>query len=245
MTAAPKAAKGQRGPQGHGDAAFRTNSACTEVSEGVKGAALMEERSLLTSLMEAAATGNKDALLGAIRKVAQRYGKRNAAATASSEPTVLQGEEATASPPAGDAADAPVARHTAAAAAETPAATGPREAEGAKCEEFGLDPDLLLGFRDGEGRTVAHFAALGGSSEVVELILRLCPSAAKARDNYGKTPLFTAASLGNTDVLQLLLHSGGDASARSKGGSTAVHEAICAQKAAAIKLLLERGANVG
>ena len=80
---------------------------------------------------------------------------------------------------------------------------------------------------------------------MLELVLRLCPSAPNARDSYGKTPLFTAASLGNTEVLQLLLHNGGDAAARSKGGSTAVHEAIFAQKGEVVKLLLERGANVG
>lgn len=240
-----KASKGRGGPQGDGDAACRANNACSEVSKQNKCGALMEDRALLTALLEAAASGNKDSLLAAIRKVAQRYGTRNVAAAEASATEVAEGGEATATPAKRPTAASGAGRGDAATARIHPEAAGKAAAEGTECELLGMDPDLLLGFRDGEGRTIAHFAALGGSAEVLELVLRLCPSAPNARDSYGKTPLFTAASLGNTEVLQLLLHNGGDAAARSKGGSTAVHEAIFAQKGEVVKLLLERGANVG
>ncbi|CDJ31780.1 LOW QUALITY PROTEIN: ankyrin repeat containing protein / TPR domain-containing protein, putative [Eimeria mitis] len=208
MSGRRKASKSPQANNGCGDAACGANSASSEVPGGDKCGSLMEDRALLTNLLEAAASGNKDSLLAAINKVAQKYGTRNASGTET---------PASATPEEGESA---------AAGAKGPAATAPQAAEGTECGKFGLIPDLLLGFRDGEGRTVAHFAALGGSAEVLELVLRVCPSAPTARDSYGKTPLFTAASLGNTEMLKLLLDSGGDAAARSKGGSTAVHEAI-------------------
>lgn len=104
--------------------------------------------------------------------------------------------------------------------------------------------DVLLGFRDGNGRTVAHFAALGGSRDSLELLIQLCPAAVKSRDNSGKTPLFISATLGDLASIELLLDNGAEVNTESEGGSTPLHEAVSAGKAAAVKLLLERGATV-
>lgn len=168
------------------------------VSSEDKYGSLMADRALLTSLMEAAASGNKDSLLSVVRKVEERYGTQASSNTEGGAAAV------------GDS----------------------------------LSPGVLLGFRDAHGRTVAHFAALGGAPDVLELVIKLCPSAVNVKDNSGKTPLFTAASLGHVKSLELLLNRGADVGASSEGGSTALHEAVYAEKAAAVKLLLEHGSNV-
>ncbi|CDJ64081.1 ankyrin repeat containing protein / TPR domain-containing protein, putative [Eimeria necatrix] len=167
------------------------------VSSEDKYGSLMADRALLTSLMEAAASGNKDSLLSVVRKVEERYGTQASSNTEGGAAAV------------GDS----------------------------------LSPGVLLGFRDAHGRTVAHFAALGGAPDVLELVIKLCPSAVNVKDNSGKTPLFTAASLGHVKSLELLLNRGADVGASSEGGSTALHEAVYAEKAAAVKLLLEHGSN--
>ncbi|OEH78654.1 ankyrin repeat containing protein TPR domain-containing protein [Cyclospora cayetanensis] len=107
------------------------------------------------------------------------------------------------------------------------------------------ESDFLLGFKDGHGRTVVHFAALGGSLEVLQLVLDMCPSGVDARDSSGKTPLFTAASLGHTEAIELLLQRGAKVEAESEEGCTALHEAVYAGQLAAVqKLLLAKGTDV-
>ncbi|KAL8431776.1 hypothetical protein Efla_004998 [Eimeria flavescens] len=108
----------------------------------------------------------------------------------------------------------------------------------------GAKADLLLGFKDGNGRSVAHFAALGGCLEILQEVLRRSPAASKARDKHGKTPLCVAAGRGHLEVMQLLLAADAEADAEAEGGSTALHEAVYEGQAAAVKLLLDRGATV-
>ena len=110
--------------------------------------------------------------------------------------------------------------------------------------EIAAKADVLLGFKDGNGRTVAHFAALGGSRDALELLIQLCPAAVKSRDNSGKTPLFTSATLGDLASIELLLDNGAEVNIESEGGGTPLHEAVYAGKVAAVKLLLDRGAAV-
>lgn len=151
---------------------------------------LVADRGLLTSLMEAAASGKLDAMNLAVQKIKERY--------------------------AGHSKEG--------------------EAEG--------NADFLLEFRDGNGRTLAHFAALGGCQKNLELAIRLCPAAVKSRDNAGKTPLFFSAMLGDIPAIELLLNNEAEVNAEAEGGSTPLHEAVYAGKVAAVKRLLKGGADV-
>ncbi|KAL8272555.1 hypothetical protein Esti_003554 [Eimeria stiedai] len=114
------------------------------------------------------------------------------------------------------------------------------------CDEGGkaAKAELLLGFKDATGRSVAHFAALGGSVETLEKVLELCPGAGNVEDKGGKTPLFAAASLGNVAAVKLLLDKGAHVNAEAEGGNTPLHEAVYAGKTDAVKLLLTHGATV-
>lgn len=104
--------------------------------------------------------------------------------------------------------------------------------------------ELLLGFKDGKGRTVAHFAALGGSKKALELVLKSCPGLANTRDSTGKTPLFTSATLGDLAAIELLIDKGAEVNVEAEGGSTSLHDAVYAGKSDAVKALLKHGATV-
>ncbi|KAL8450876.1 hypothetical protein Emag_002982 [Eimeria magna] len=115
-----------------------------------------------------------------------------------------------------------------------------------QCKDLGnaARAELLLGFKDATGRSVAHFAALGGSIETLAEVLELCPGAGNVGDKSGKTPLFVAASLGNLAAVELLIDKGALVNAEAEGGGTPLHEAVYAGKTDAVKLLLAHGATV-
>jgi ankyrin repeat protein len=59
----------------------------------------------------------------------------------------------------------------------------------------------------------------------------------------GSTLLATAALMGHTEVVALLLEHGADVNARSKDGGTALHAAAFLGRAETVKLLLDKGAD--
>lgn len=64
-----------------------------------------------------------------------------------------------------------------------------------------------------------------------------------ARDSLDWTKLHSAASLGKTELIALLLDKGADINAKAKDGSSPLHLAVKRSHAAAVKLLFARGAN--
>lgn len=64
-----------------------------------------------------------------------------------------------------------------------------------------------------------------------------------ARDSLDWTKLHSAASLGKTELINLLLDKGADINARAKDGSSPLHLAVKRSHPAAVKLLFARGAN--
>jgi ankyrin repeat protein len=59
----------------------------------------------------------------------------------------------------------------------------------------------------------------------------------------GSTLLATAALMGHTEVVALLLEHGADVNVRSKDGGTALHAAAFLGRAETVKLLLDKGAD--
>ena len=137
--------------------------------------------------------------------------------------------------------------------------SGPRGAEGnldklrSEIEQSGGDASAVLcDVKDGNARSVVHFAAAGGHREVIEFVRsstddRCAPrraaasrhrphplfplSALSALDGMGNTPLSLAVSAGHLDLVRWLVDQGVDVSLRGDGAATPLHRA-CADAGA-------------
>ena len=108
-------------------------------------------------------------------------------------------------------------------------------------ESFGCDFDTDS--RDeGMGGTIVHWAAFHGNVEVVSRLLA-CGADLKARDSRLHTPLMSAAWMGETAVVRLLIETA--ETALPEDLSTAIRWATFDNGYVSIPLLLAAGAPVG
>jgi ankyrin repeat protein len=79
--------------------------------------------------------------------------------------------------------------------------------------------------KDGDGRTVLHWAALDGHAQVVKMLLAHAKIAdvLESQDCYGGTALHLAVEEHDLDVIRLLLATGMDIERKDKHGRTALH----------------------
>lgn len=99
---------------------------------------------------------------------------------------------------------------------------------------------------DSDGRTSLHMAAVGGNVEIIGFIVsRQAHSLSSEEiilnkgDTNKKTPLMTAAHMGNAEAAQVLISLGADLLLRDRTGQTALHYAVsnCPQ---VVRLLVSR-----
>ncbi|KAF9672122.1 hypothetical protein SADUNF_Sadunf11G0007900 [Salix dunnii] len=58
------------------------------------------------------------------------------------------------------------------------------------------------------GNTALHEATIYGNYEAVKLLVERCPGLVKMENNFGETPLFTAAGFAETKIVEFLIGSG-------------------------------------
>jgi ankyrin repeat protein len=89
-----------------------------------------------------------------------------------------------------------------------------------------------------EGRTALHSAAIGGSTEMIQLLISHnisgdeivktnAPSLIDIQDNSGEIALIVAIRMGNVEAAKLLLQAGSDINIADNSGRTALHHAVC------------------
>ena len=116
------------------------------------------------------------------------------------------------------------------------------EAGKAKIRElFGVD-DVFDGAGTSAVQNVSE-AAFIGDPEAVKQALVGGADPNMGDPQSGSTLLATAALMGHTKVVALLLEHGADVNVRSKDGGTALHAAAFLGRAETVKLLLEKGAD--
>jgi hypothetical protein len=90
-----------------------------------------------------------------------------------------------------------------------------------------------------------HALARGGHVHRLRAMLETDPSAAKAKDAKGETPLHHAARHGDLAVIEVLLAHGADPNAKTPVGATPLHVARAFGEEKAAKRLVDAGAKTG
>ena len=106
--------------------------------------------------------------------------------------------------------------------------------------ERGADINL----KSNEGQSALHEAVSRGQTSVVKLLLEHEATDIEQTGRYGLTPLICAAQCGHLTILDLLLKSDADLSAKSEQDYTALHHAAYHDKLDCVKLLLQNKAPI-
>lgn len=103
------------------------------------------------------------------------------------------------------------------------------------------DPKLVR-TTDASGYTPLHYAATGGHTDVIEVLLD-AGADVNARGSRGETPLLLAASKGNVEVVELLIDNGADVNQPGSDKRTPLHKAAMVGDLEVVKALLKGGAD--
>ena len=102
---------------------------------------------------------------------------------------------------------------------------------------LGLDPNT----KDNKGLSPIHIAALYNNVLALEYLLALPSINLKTVDNFGSTPLHTAAGKATPEILKVLMTAGFDINQKNKSGWTPLFEATLLGNRDVVRYLLELG----
>ncbi|KAJ0095905.1 hypothetical protein Patl1_16732 [Pistacia atlantica] len=112
-----------------------------------------------------------------------------------------------------------------------------------------LSPQHLsksLSLRNEDSRSLLHVAVSSRRPEVVKILSNIDESAKviNSADEEGWAPIHSAASIGNTEIVEILLSEGADVNLKNDGGRTALHYAASKGWLKIAELLITRGAKI-
>ncbi|MGO9787151.1 MAG: ankyrin repeat domain-containing protein [Stellaceae bacterium] len=102
-----------------------------------------------------------------------------------------------------------------------------------------FDPDQP----DFGGTTALMYAAINNNAQIAYILISHSSAHVDARDKFGNTALHYAAEHGSLDVLHELLDAKAPIDAQNREGITPLMKAANSGQAAAVKLLLQSGAD--
>jgi len=94
-----------------------------------------------------------------------------------------------------------------------------------------------------DGMTALHWAAFKNDLDMTRMLLQAGANVKAVTRVEGLTPIFIAATNGNTATVEALLKAGADPNAANTLGTTALMQASAAGDPQTVKLLLDSGAN--
>ncbi|KAG9356162.1 hypothetical protein JZ751_001006, partial [Albula glossodonta] len=109
-------------------------------------------------------------------------------------------------------------------------------------EELAKSYPKLLSLRDGSGARPLHYAATGGSSGAIEVIVKAAGrEELHMQDDCGNTPLHWAVEKNRTDSCVSLLKLGADPNILNQASLAPLHLAVSLRHNALVELLLSHG----
>jgi ankyrin repeat protein len=87
------------------------------------------------------------------------------------------------------------------------------------------EAEIVLNFKDGNGKSGLHFAAGKGKLEMCKFMIKTAADTIKMEDDNGERPLSFACMNGDPDIVALLIKEGADVWHASQKGVTALHRA--------------------
>lgn len=112
------------------------------------------------------------------------------------------------------------------------------------CVKFLCERGADVNLKGNEGQSALHEAVLRGQTSVVKLWLEQEAINIEHNDRFGRTPLLCAAQQGRLNILDALLKSNANLSAKSEQDNTALHLAAYYNQFDCVKLLLRYKAPI-
>ncbi|KAI3855882.1 hypothetical protein MKX03_011537 [Papaver bracteatum] len=116
---------------------------------------------------------------------------------------------------------------------------------------LGLDPlhgdgiaEIIENTKDGDGKRAIHFAASGGSVEVLKYLIEELKLEIDVKDGSGKTPLSRASIEGRLAAVEYLLEMGANPEITDGSNCTPLHYAAIKGHKEILSLFLSKGSNV-
>ncbi|KAK8647505.1 hypothetical protein V6N13_121240 [Hibiscus sabdariffa] len=102
-----------------------------------------------------------------------------------------------------------------------------------------------LKLRNEDGRSLLHVAVSSARPEVVKVLsASVDESVVNSTDEEGWGPIHSAASIGNLEIMEILLSKGANVNVKNDGGRTALHYAASKGWLKIAELLISHGAEV-
>ncbi|KAK8552862.1 hypothetical protein V6N12_041436 [Hibiscus sabdariffa] len=102
-----------------------------------------------------------------------------------------------------------------------------------------------LKLRNEDGRSLLHVAVSSARPEVVKVLsASVDESVVNSTDEEGWGPIHSAASIGNLEIMEILLSKGANVNVKNDGGRTALHYAASKGWLKIAELLISHGAKI-
>jgi len=105
--------------------------------------------------------------------------------------------------------------------------------------------DFLYQPIDANNLSILHYAVQNGKQKIVEELasMMLEKNGINVKDNFGRTPLHSAAAKGDIQIIKTLILCSGDVNSMTISGETPLMKSISFYQPKAINILLRFGAN--
>ncbi|KAH8740435.1 ankyrin-related protein [Cryptosporidium ryanae] len=104
-------------------------------------------------------------------------------------------------------------------------------------EKIGIE-EQLIGYKDGNGRNVCHFACSAKRNDTLKALIKLAPKIVNCVDNTSENPLFISVRAKDIDSIKILLDSGVNITCKNSSGCNVLHYSCQTSDIEIVKLIV-------